>query len=229
MHAIRQRNDGIPEDVAIGHGLWIVASQDCDLDSANSDSNEPSVELRPLFDGFGGSWGIRSRKLRVQDQLFLDANAPKCHISPAALQAHADRRRQALSDYRTRALKTWLGLRYDRPAVPDSLVALAKEISKSVEERAGDFTDRIEDVLMQFDESASPARFSLFDIITDPRDEAEVREWLAEIGLSISSELGIGDTFEARAKSEISLELIETSYAADTTQLTWRGEDAPSG
>jgi hypothetical protein len=83
---------------------------------------------------------------------------------------------------------------------------------------------------MQFDESVSPPRFSLFAILENEADEHEVRAWLAGISLEIPTYLGLADQVEAATARGISLQLIETSYAADVSQVTWRpGKPDPEG
>jgi hypothetical protein len=75
---------------------------------------------------------------------------------------------------------------------------------------------------MQFDESPSPPRFSLFAVLENEADENDARTWLSAISLEIPSHLGLLDQIEAATARGISLELIETSYSADVTQVTWR-------
>lgn len=83
---------------------------------------------------------------------------------------------------------------------------------------------------MQFDETALPIRFSLFAILVDEDDESQVREWLSCIAQAIPATLGLADQIEAATTAGISFELIETSYAADVSSLTWRpGDPQPEG
>jgi hypothetical protein len=77
---------------------------------------------------------------------------------------------------------------------------------------------------MQF-EIGNPSRCSLFAVLDDPDDETEVRKWLSDIALGIPTDLGIVDQIEAAPANRISLELVETSYSADVSQLTWRQND----
>jgi hypothetical protein len=132
---------------------------------------------------------------------------------------------------RSRAFAIWLGLRYDRPALEPHLVPLAKRIAEEVRHRQGRPTAaRVRDVLMQFDDSSEPVRYSLFAVVDDEQDAEAVREWLAGIASRVPAELGIGDELEAAPAERISLQLIEQSYAADVTQLTWRpGQPEPEG
>ena len=61
----------------------------------------------------------------------------------------------------------------------------------------------VRDVLMQFDETASPVRFSLFAVLEDDADEHKVRNWLSSIALDIPSDLGVADRIEAASASEV--------------------------
>ena len=83
---------------------------------------------------------------------------------------------------------------------------------------------------MQFDDSGHPVRFSVFAVLERADDEQEAREWLSEIARAIPADLGVADQIEAATAEGISFHLIETSYAADVTQLTWRpGSPEPEG
>ena len=83
---------------------------------------------------------------------------------------------------------------------------------------------------MQVDDTCEPTRFSLFAILVNQEDEDTVREWLSAIAQEIPLSLGIPDQIEAATAEGISFQLIETSYAADVTQLTWRPNDPePNG
>jgi hypothetical protein len=212
------------------HEVWIIASQDCDLDIASASSNEPTIELRPVFaDEPPPSWGIRSRKLRLDDTRYVLSEAPRTMVSPAVVSSQEVQREPGISPGRAIAFKTWLGLRYDRPAVPEDLVNLGRKISEEVvRDRNPVVQDGIHDVLMQFDSSAEPPRYSLIAVVTEDANLDEVRAWLAEVALAIPPDLGTGDHFEAVARSNATLEMIENSYAADATQLTW-GAQEPRG
>ncbi|MHB8618236.1 MAG: hypothetical protein ACYDAG_01485 [Chloroflexota bacterium] len=79
-----------------------------------------------------------------------------------------------MADGRTAAFKRWLGYRYDRPAVPDHLVALAQQIASRAQRRAGrPFARNLHDVLIQFDDSTNPPRFYLFAVVADGADRDE--------------------------------------------------------
>jgi hypothetical protein len=216
------------------HGRWVVACQECDLDLTESDDERPTIEMRAVHtDDPPGDWGLRASQLRLTDSEHVVSDDPRVSVSAAVLTAllAAGAERRNPTETRSRALAIWLGLRYDRPALPPELVPLARRIAEEVRRRQGrPVAARVRDVLMQFDESAEPVRYSLFAVVEQESDEEAVREWLAGIASRVPIELGIGDELEAAPARRISLELIEQSYAADVTQLTWRpGRPEPAG
>lgn len=234
LDAVILGDSGGPERLSMPHGLWVVATQDCDLDRAESDDSNPGIELRPLFtQGCPADWGIRSAKLRLTDVEFVEANAPRLTVAPnvlmnAVLSGRAVRREVHVS--RRQAFTTWLGLRYDRPAVPSSLVPLAQRISREVRNNRSEIHVQIRDILMQFDDTTDPVRYSLYAILVDSRDEGAVRAWLAEVSNAVPTHLGIAVRIEAAHADGIALSTMESSYSADVSQVTWRrdGQD-PEG
>lgn len=216
------------------HDRWVIASQDCDLDQTSTDNPEPTIELRPVYsEDLPTDWGLRSAKLRLTETDYVESASPRTLVSAAvltALKASAVVPDQP-SFQRRRAFTIWLGKRYDRPAVPPESLPLARRIAEVVRAKRNRQTGaRVRDVLMQFDDNTVPPRFSLFAVLEDEADEQVVRDWLSGISLEIPSELGVADEIDAATARGISLHLIETSYSADITQLTWRpGTPDPEG
>lgn len=125
-------------------------------------------------------------------------------------------------------LKTWLGRRYDRPAVPPEVVDLRRAIAAAVKgHRVGDVAARVRDMLWQF-EPGEPPLFSLYAVVEDEGIRDQARQWLTTVGLSVPRELGVPVVMEAATAERISLRLIETSYSADVSDLTW-GRGEPKG
>jgi hypothetical protein len=219
-------SSGRPERRLGDHSRWVIATQDCDLDQTESTNAEPTIELRPVFtQAPPPDWGIRSAKLRLTDEDSVESASSRTITSAAVLTAL---KAGGVPTYeppssRRRAFTIWLGKRYDRPAVPPQLMPLARKIAEVVSDRRNRPTGaQVRDVLMQFDETTSPMRFSLFAVLDNEADEHEVRNWLSSIALHIPSELGVADQIEAASASGISLQLIEDSYSADVSVLTWR-------
>ncbi len=234
LAAVVLGSSGDPESASDSHPQWVVASQDCDLDGADVAEREPCIEVRPVYSQAPPTdWGIRSQRLLLTPGDYVVSSSPRVHLAPAVLTTLAHRgaaRRQIEAD-RRRAFARWLGLRYDRPAVPAHLVPLARRISDEVARRRHRSTaTRVRDVLMQFDDEADPVRFSMFAILDSESDEDAVRIWLAEVSTAIPTDLGIADRIEAATADGIAYSVIETSYAADVTQVTWRpGQPSPEG
>jgi hypothetical protein len=144
-------------------------------------------------------------------------------VSAALLSTLPVPAEEEIAPIRRRGLKTWLGLRYDRPAVPENVLELAKSIANEVSRAKNrPMGLLVRDVLMQFDTSSEPPRFSLFAVLDNEADRDDARVWLAAIAMAVPATLGVGDELDARSAAGISLHLVETSYAADVSQLTWR-------
>jgi hypothetical protein len=59
---------------------------------------------------------------------------------------------------------------------------------------------------------------------------AKVRTWLSAAALAVPAALGVADEIQAVTADRVSLHLIETSYAADVSQVTCRpNQPAPDG
>lgn len=234
LFAVVLGSSGEPEPDQSSHGLWVVASQDCDLDGAECSAIEPLIELRPVYTHDPPTdWGIRSNRLRLTDTDYVIASSPRQHVAPSLLANLIGRGTQPRlpENVRKQAFTTWLGLRYDRPAVPQKLVTLARRISKEVAaHRHRSSTNAVRDVLMQFDDSATPVRYSLFAVLDDVADEEAIRKVLADVGGAVPVELGVLERIEAATADGIAFSAIENSYAADVTQVTWRaGQPGPEG
>jgi len=209
------------------HRTWVVASQDCDLNDWETTRTEPLVELRARItaEDPDTEWGIRSRVVRLTETEGVHSDSAPLRISPAALVARG-RPADVITPARGIAFKTWLGRRYDRPAVPEDQVALAKDIAARARRpsRRG-FAVQLHDVLIQFDDQTTPPTFLLFAVILDGTDKEVVRQWLTDVGMAVPDRLGVLGGVDAGYRSETSLELIESSYSADLSGLSWPGPD----
>ena len=187
------------------------------------------IELRPVLDEDPPSdWGIRSRRFLLGEGAYVDADAPRCVVTPALLSTRRSGREAALDGARSRAFKSWLGLRYDRPAVPEHLVDLAREIARRCSGGRGRaIGEQVHDVLMQFDANAQPVQVALFGVVADDTDAEAVRLWLADVARRVNLDLGVVAAIDVGTRAQTSLELVETSYAADLSQLTW-GRNRPT-
>lgn len=226
--------DGEPQRAQAQHERWVVVTQDCDLHHTATDESLPFIEIRPALAGEPPpDYGVRSVKFWLGKDEYLHGTSPRAIVSAELLSLVAAKgdREDDIPPERQRALKTWLGLRYDRPAVPESMGGLATRIGEEVSRKKNrPIGMKVRDVLMQFDETQEPPRFRLYAVLMNPADRDEVREWLAGIAQDVPASLGISDAVDAQSADHVSLELIETSYSADVSQLTWRpNTPAPQG
>lgn len=214
---------GSVEGVTAAHERWVVASQDCDLANVHEDDVQPVIELRPVRTGNpNADWGIRSKILRLSDHFYVEASAPRLLVSPRVLTGLEAHREDQVDPYRAQAFKTWLGLRYDRPAVPPEYGELATAIAEAVRQtRSATLAAETHDVLMQFSGHSLP-RFVLVAVMVDLGDSEGIVEWLAKAALQVAPQLGVlAEPPIAVTKSRLSLQFLEESYAADLSAITW--------
>jgi len=215
------------------HGRWAVVSQDCTLNWTDSREPEPVIELRPgLHLDPPTMQGVRSRKLLLgEGPEYLEEASPRVMTSGAALSALKEKSdRTPLADPNdVAALKLWLGKRYDRPAVPDELVPLARRLAKEVKRnRRLEHAKVVRDVFFQADLSASSPTVQLYALVRETADPTETQTWLADIALSIPPELGVVNELQVGTSRQISLSVVENSYSADVSDITW-GQRPPEG
>jgi hypothetical protein len=209
----------------------LLADQDCDLAwrALIGVHKQFLVELRPVYSQDPPTdWGIRSQTLRLDESgQYLRANSPSVHVTPEIVEA-AEHLDCLDADSRLR-LKTWFGMRYDRPAIPQRYKtlsdALARELSRKKDRSRG---TRLRDVLAQFwttDDGAT--RYSLVAVLPggqynqDHPWVAETRSWLAAVALAVPDELGTAATLEAYGDDDVSLAYVEGSFSLDLSKLSW--------
>lgn len=203
---------------------WVVVSQDCDLHAQSSDSHDRVIEIAPVATGNPGTgWGIRSRRLRLSADAFVEAASPRLKVSAQALCVYAYAMEPPLAEGRATALKTWLGLRFDRPAVPTELVPLARAIAAAVKAtRSPELASACHDVLFQVG-LGDPPQYELTAVVVDDAPVEPVEDWLAAAAMQIGVDLGImASPPAALSKSQLSVELLENSYSADLSDITWK-------
>jgi hypothetical protein len=153
-------------------------------------------------------------------------------VSPAVLThllgADGVRREDWLDDRELLGLKLWLGLRYDRPAVPTALVPLARATAEAIRAREAEpaLAD-VREILAQF-RTGEQTRFRLIAVVAPGADRGKVRSLLAEACLDVPTEIGTLDQLVLGTATEISLDVIENSFAVDVSQITW-GRGQPRG
>lgn len=207
----------------------VICTQNCDLSACDSMSDEFPIEIRRVQSAdTPNDWGIRSRNLRLSSTEHVNAEDPRSFVTPRFLTAEC-KNEKSVQDGRAVALKTWLGLRFDRPAVPEHLVEPAREVARRFGSRSGRAAAaQVHDVLMQFDDSKNPPHVALFAVIEDGIDHFEIRKWLADAAKRVNTDIALVAHIDVATRSGTSLALVESSYAADLSQVTWTGAE-PSG
>jgi hypothetical protein len=222
------------------HYLWLLADQDCDLAwRALTGVSDPFlVELRPVYtEDPPDDWGIRSQLLRLDETgSYLRANSPNVRVSPEVV-ASSEHVGCLDADSQLR-LKTWFGMRYDRPAIPQRYTLLARAIAGQIGKKKNRVQGgRVRDVLAQFSETPEGlTEYSLVAVLpdeayrTDDRIGMGIRTWLSEIVLDVPRELGTAVLLEAYSDHEVSLAYVEGSFSLDLSKLSWpQNAPGPNG
>lgn len=222
--------DGSVEEVVRRHDLWVIADQDCDLAwraILREDAEEFLVELRPVFrDDPPADWGIRNQKFLLNaDGRHLLANAPVVRVTPEVVDAseHVD----CLNEHHQLRLKTWMGLRYDRPAVPQRHMKLARALADALSAKKNRArAERYRDVLAQYWDEDGVTKYTLVAVLPDGAaatsgDVLDARTWLADSVRDVPAELGVAVSLDAYGDDAITLQYLENSYSVDVSKLSW--------
>ncbi|MGP6159581.1 MAG: hypothetical protein ACLPYS_19075 [Vulcanimicrobiaceae bacterium] len=182
VHFLDIEDDAVVDRVGT-FGLWLLATQDCDLAQTPSTNTTRQFELRPVVQRSDDDKldGLRSRSVLVREGFVLRAESPKLTLTARALNTFKNRREDDLSAERRVEIKLWLGLRYDRPAVPERFVPLASQLkAKFLEAQPDGFVGVMRDIWVYFENEAA---VRLFFIIADAagarRDE--VLNWVDDV------------------------------------------------
>jgi hypothetical protein len=209
----------------------VIVEQDCSLAWGDAAAlNDVGIEIRPvLTTSPPEDQGVRSSKFRLRQGEYIDDGSPRQSITPALLATFAENHshESCLSDESALALKTWLGLRYDRPAIPQTFVPTYGELSKRIRHRKHPLREQLRDVLVQFSEAEDGGVF--FDLVAmlpsdhsmGSDDREALADWLAEVCLDFPTNLGTATGMVVLSSAEISLDFIERSYALDLSYITW--------
>jgi len=222
----------------VDHDEWAIVAQDCDLAWNSVAGSDSLVELRPVYrEDPPDSWGIRSGKFRLSDDgAYLVDHQATVKVEPDVVRnaehACADEHEPA------RRLKTWLGLRYDRPAIPQEYVTLADDLAQRLKKKSHrQAEDKVRDILATFATAPDDAvEFTLVAVVPhhrahlDPTLLDDTRTWLATIALSVPQRLGLATDVEARTDEQVSLGYVESSYSLDVSTVSWpNAQPGPTG
>jgi hypothetical protein len=217
-------NAGATTPRSEAHDLWLLATQDCDLAQTRSTNATRHFELRPVFtrDENDRLDGLRTRSIIVHDQLVLRADSPRITLTARALNTFKNQREEDLPVERRAQIKAWLGLRYDRPAVPERFEKLARLLKeRCIAEIPAHLTGVLRDVLVSFE---SPTEVRLFFILHDNATEAgrnNVLDWADDTAGELLDDHGIIVLDrQAETSKGTSLWVIQNYHGLDCTDLS---------
>lgn len=218
-----------PKPYTVQHDEWVLVAQDCDLAWNAVVGSNSLVELRPVFrDDPPENWGIRDAHFRLDEAgAYLIDSEPAVRVTPDVVLA-AEHACQVHTEP-ARRLKTWLGLRYNRPAVPQKYVPLARDLAKRLRKKTHRHAEeRVRDILATFETAADgTVEFNLVAVV--PHEDAQgdpalvdtTREWLSQIALAVPESLGLNTDVLALTDENVSLAFLESSYSLDVSTLSW--------
>ncbi len=200
----------------IAHGQWLLAEQDCDLEQTPAEDGEKLFELRAIraHDGKVPS-SIGGRETRIDADRCLVAMDIVAKVTARWLTAHADSRTQ-IPPNRRRAIKTWLGFRYDRPAVPaECAIAHQRLINLAKSERKDVRSEDVRDVFVDYVQTTGhPLIANLQAVIEDGADGAPIHRWLERIrdAVSLDEHFIVGDV-NFGTTDEVALSITERAFS----------------
>lgn len=230
--------EGRAVEHTVDHEEWAIVAQDCDLAWNSVAGSDSLVELRPVYRADPpDSWGIRSDKFRLSyDGAYLIDHQATVKVEPDVVRnaEHAC----AYEHEPARRLKTWLGLRYDRPAVLQEYIDLANDLAQRLRKKSHRQVEgKVRDILVTFTTAPDGAvEFALVAVV--PRHRADLdaglldttRAWLTTVALSVPPRLGLSADVEARTDEQVSLGYLESSYSLDVSTVSWPNtQPGPTG
>lgn len=228
--------EGQPVERRDVHGVWLLAEQDCNLAWKALLDTSFGVELKPVYvDDPPDDMGVRAMKFLLDGSgAHLCADATSVHVTSEVVDAavHAT----CCVPDSTRRLKTWLGLRYDRPAVSERYVTLARSLADRIKaKRRRSAGEPVRDVLATFRTKADGgAEYTLVAVLphrtATPAMIETTREWLSEAALEVPIALGHPMKIDAYPDDRISLAYVEESFSLDISSVSWpRNKPGPIG
>ena len=215
-------HDGTVVDRSEQFDLWLLATQDCDLDQTPCTNSTRQFELRPVLSRTKDDKldGLRSRTILVNDELVLRSDSKKLTLSARALNSLKGKREDDLDEERRVQIKTWLGLRYDRPAVPTPFVPLGLRLKAAfIDDLPAHFIGVVRDVWVYFENEREVRIFViLVDVHKDRADD--VRDWVADVAATLSDENIIVREQHVEGPDRTPLSVLQTYYGLGLAELS---------
>lgn len=211
-------------------GLWLLATQDCDLAQTPHTNSTRQFELRPVLPRTNDDKldGLRSRTILVKDDLVLRSDSKKLTLTARALNRLKEQREDDLDEDRRVQIKTWLGLRYDRPAVPEQFEQFGKRLKKAfIDDLPDELVGVVRDVWVYFEDDHT-AR--LFVILVDVQKHLaqDVRDWVDDVIGNLNDEGIVVLERQVEGPDRTTLSILQTYYGLGLAELSndeARGEE----
>lgn len=216
-------DSGVATPHSATYDLWLLATQDCDLAQTPSTNTTRQFELRPVLSRNNDDKlnGLRSRTVLVRDELVLRADSPKLTLTARALNTLKGRREDDLPPERRAEIKAWLGLRYDRPAIPERFVELARLLkAQFIESIPTHFTGVIRDVWVYFEAENEVRLFFILVEDAEARRDA-VLDWVDDTAGQLLDDHGVVILDRhAETSKGTSLWVLQNYFGLDATDLS---------
>jgi len=208
--------------------LWLLATQDCDLAQTPRTNTTRQFELRPVLPRTNDDKldGLRSRTILVKDDLVLRSDSKKLTLTARALNSLKEKREDDVDEDRRVQIKTWLGLRYDRPAVPEQFVPFGERLKKTfIDDLPYEYVGVVRDAWIYFEDDHT-AR--LFVILYDAQKHRaqSVRDWVDDVIGNLNDEGLVVRERQVEGPDRTPLSILQTYYGLGVAELS---NDEPRG
>jgi hypothetical protein len=239
--------DGVQRTSELVHGLWLLAEQDCDLAQTDVGDIAKQFELRAVRYHEGDiPRGITGGRMRINATQCVHALDIVTKVTATWLAANFENAISVDPETR-REVKTWMGYRYDRPAVPAAISKIHTRIQKlakfartepqqNVAQKNWSRLDlgKVRDLLVGYEETAGQGkvRANLYAIAKEERDVVELQAWVERIRDAVEdTEPFIVFMVDARDPDNTPISLLETAYSVygDSHSLTKAADDVEDG
>jgi|SRR5271165_6229117 len=221
-------DDGAVVDRSEQFDLWLLVTQDCDLAQTPRTNTTRQFELRPVLARTADDKldGLRSRTIIVADDFVLRSDSKRLTLTARALTSLKGKREDALDEDRRIQIKTWLGMRYDRPAIPERFVPLGTRLKEAfIDGLPDDLIGVVRDVWVYFEDDNS-ARLFVILVDLEKGRAPDVRDWIDDVIGSLNDERVVVKERQVEGPDRTPLSILQTYYGLGLAELS---NDEPRG
>jgi hypothetical protein len=163
---------------------------------------------------------LRSRTILVKDDLVLRSDSKKLTLTARAINSLKAKRENDLDEERRVQIKTWLGLRYDRPAIPTPFVSLGERLKKAyLDDLPIEFIGIVRDVWVYFENEHEVRIFVILVDVQKGRAD-DVRDWVADVAATLSDENIAVRELHVEGPDRTPLSVLQTYYGLGLAELS---------